>query len=66
MFRWVISVGVLLASACPLAIAQTSARPTDPVFVKAQELVSDGNGVAGRALVDSVLARDTGGERSGC
>ena len=30
-------------------------RPTDPVFVRAQELVSDGNGAAGRAVIDSVL-----------
>jgi cell division protein FtsN len=39
-----------------MAVAQTTARPTDPVFVRAQALVSDGNGVAGRALIDSVLA----------
>jgi cell division septation protein DedD len=37
------------------ASAQTKARAVDPVFVRAQELVSDGNGAAGRALVDSVL-----------
>ena len=55
MFRWVILLGVPLARASTLAIGQTPARPTDPVFVKAQELVSDGNGVAGRALVDSVI-----------
>jgi cell division protein FtsN len=39
-----------------MAVAQTTMRPTDPVFVRAQALVSDGNGVAGRALIDSVLA----------
>jgi cell division protein FtsN len=39
-----------------MAVAQTATRPTDPVFVRAQALVSDGNGVAGRALIDSVLA----------
>jgi len=39
-----------------MAVAQTTTRPTDPVFVRAQALVSDGNGVAGRALIDSVLA----------
>jgi cell division protein FtsN len=33
------------------------ARPTDPIFVRAQALVSDGNGVAGRALIDSVLSK---------
>jgi len=35
---------------------QTPARPTDPVFVRAQALVSDGNGAAGRALIDSMIA----------
>jgi cell division protein FtsN len=39
-----------------MAVAQTTTRPTDPIFVRAQALVSDGNGVAGRALIDSVLA----------
>jgi cell division protein FtsN len=38
-----------------MAVAQTT-TPTDPVFVRAQALVSDGNGVAGRALIDSVLS----------
>jgi cell division protein FtsN len=38
-----------------LAVAQTPVRATDPVFVRAQGLVSDGNGVAGRALIDSVI-----------
>ena len=33
-----------------------SVQPTDPVFVRAQALVSDGNGAAGRALIDSVIA----------
>jgi len=36
--------------------AQTTGRPTDPVFVRAQALVSDGNGAAGRALIDSMIA----------
>src|SRR5918911_737639 len=36
--------------------AQSVARPTDPVFVRAQALVSDGNGAAGRALIDSMIA----------
>jgi len=39
-----------------MAAAQLPARPIDPVFVRAQALVSDGNGVAGRALIDSVIA----------
>jgi cell division septation protein DedD len=56
MFRWAYLHGGLLSCAATLAVAQTPARPTDPVFVRAQALVSDGNGVAGRALIDSVIA----------
>src|SRR5438045_7531684 len=56
MVRWKLGFGVLLTCAAPNAIAQASARPTDPVFVRAQTLVSDGNGEAGRALIDSVIA----------
>jgi len=56
MFRWVYFPGALLSCAAALATAQTPARPTDPVFVRAQTLVSDGNGAAGRALIDSVIA----------
>lgn len=56
MFRWRNLFGVPLCCAATLAVAQAPARPTDPVFVRAQALVSDGNGVAGRALIDSVIA----------
>jgi hypothetical protein len=56
MARWIYLHGALLSCAATLAAAQTPARPTDPVFVRAQALVSDGNGVAGRALIDSVIA----------
>ena len=55
MFRWRI---IFVAAASIIGVnvsAQVPARPIDPVFVRAQELVSDGNGAAGRALVDSVL-----------
>src|SRR5688572_20652264 len=55
MFRWAYFQGVLLSCAATLAVAQTPPRPTDPVFVRAQTLVSDGNGVEGRALIDSVI-----------
>jgi cell division protein FtsN len=55
MVRWAYSYGVLLYCAANLAVAQAPARTTDPVFVRAQGLVSDGNGVAGRALIDSVI-----------
>jgi cell division protein FtsN len=56
MFRWGFLVGAFASCVTTLAVAQSAARPTDPVFVRAQALVSDGNGAAGRALVDSVLA----------
>ena len=56
MVRWAYLPGALLSCAATLAVAQTPARPTDPVFVRAQALVSDGNGAAGRALIDSVIA----------
>ena len=55
MFRCLVLLSVLLCSAAPSVIAQVPARPTDPVFVRAQALVSDGNGAAGRALIDSVI-----------
>lgn len=55
MFRSMVLSGALLCAAAPIVIAQAPARPTDPVFVRAQALVSDGNGAAGRALIDSVI-----------
>jgi cell division protein FtsN len=56
MFRWGILAGAFASCTATMAVAQTTMRPTDPVFVRAQALVSDGNGVAGRALIDSVLS----------
>jgi cell division protein FtsN len=56
MFRWKILSGVALIFIGSGLAAQTSARPTDPVFTRAQALVSDGNGAAGRALIDSMIA----------
>src|SRR3954468_6871642 len=47
---------VLLCCTASMAMAQVTARATDPVFVRAQAMVSDGNGAAGRALIDSVIA----------
>jgi cell division protein FtsN len=55
MVRWAYLHGALLSCVATLAVAQAPARPTDPVFVRAQALVSDGNGAAGRALIDSVI-----------
>jgi cell division protein FtsN len=55
MFRWKILAVALVPCVVTLAAAQGTTRPIDPVFVRAQALVSDGNGAAGRALIDSVL-----------
>jgi cell division protein FtsN len=56
MSRWSVLFSVSFFSLATLAAAQAPPRPTDPVFARAQALVSDGNGVAGRALIDSVIA----------
>lgn len=55
MFRWAYYSAVLTFCAAMIAGAQGPVRSIDPVFARAQELVSDGNGTAGRALVDSVI-----------
>lgn len=57
MSRWTVLFGVPLFCIVTRAAAQVPARPADPIFVRAQTLVSDGNGVAGRALIDSVIAK---------
>src|SRR3979411_1847394 len=56
MFRWGILAGAFASCTATMAVAQTTVRPTDPVFVRAHALVREGNGVAGTALIDSVLA----------
>src|ERR1700732_2494803 len=56
MSRWTVLFGVPVFCLATVAAAQAPPRPTDPVFARAQALVSDGNGVAGRALIDSVIA----------
>jgi tetratricopeptide (TPR) repeat protein len=50
-------IGLPLFCVATLAAAQAPSRPADPIFVRAQTLVSDGNGVAGRALIDSVISK---------
>ena len=50
-------IGLPLLCVATLVAAQAPSRPADPIFVRAQTLVSDGNGVAGRALIDSVIAK---------
>jgi cell division septation protein DedD len=56
MFGWKVYAGVALIFVGSNLSAQTNARPIDPVFTRAQALVSDGNGAAGRALIDSMIA----------
>src|SRR6202162_6278238 len=56
MFRWKSLAGAFLYCTATMAVAQTTTRQTDSVFVRAQALVSDGNGAAGRSLIDSVLS----------
>jgi cell division septation protein DedD len=63
MLRWVVLLSVSVICASTEMRAQAASRPTDPVFVRAQALVSDGNGVAGRALIDSVIAATPSGAR---
>src|SRR6185503_16343208 len=55
MYRWTVPFTLLTLCAAPIATAQVATRATDPVFVRAQAMVSDGNGAAGRALIDSVI-----------
>lgn len=57
MSRCAVFIGLPLFCIATLATAQAPSRPADPIFVRAQTLVSDGNGVAGRALIDSVIAK---------
>lgn len=63
MFRWVSCVPFALAVVVGVGSAQSTSRSVDPVFTRAQDLVSDGNGAAGRALVDSVLKANSPSSR---
>jgi cell division protein FtsN len=63
MLRWVVLSFVSVICASTEMHAQAASRATDPVFVRAQALVSDGNGAAGRALIDSVIAATPPGAR---
>jgi cell division septation protein DedD len=56
MSRWGFLSFIMIPCVATIASPQSAAnRAMDPVFARAQALVSDGNGTAGRALVDSVL-----------
>lgn len=57
MSRWTVLFGLPLFWVATPAAAQAPTRSADPIFVRAQALVSDGNGVAGRALIDSVISK---------
>ena len=59
MARWEILGCVALLVGSAAADAQAPVRTIDPVFVRAQQLVSDGNGAAGRAVIDSVIAANS-------
>ncbi len=63
MRRFVLLSLVLLAVASDRGSAQTSAptSPNDSLFRRARRLVSEGQGTAGRSLVDSLLRRETEG-----
>jgi cell division protein FtsN len=56
MDGWMVVTGAMLFCASTMANAQASSRASDPVFARAQAMVSDGNGAAGRALIDSMIA----------
>lgn len=56
MFRWKSFAFVSAIFIGSNVSAQRPVRASDSVFVRAQALVSDGNGAAGRALIDSMIA----------
>ena len=56
MFRWKSFAFISAIFIGSSASAQRPVRASDSVFVRAQALVSDGNGAAGRALIDSMIA----------
>ncbi|HLA14346.1 MAG TPA: SPOR domain-containing protein [Gemmatimonadaceae bacterium] len=49
-----LAVALIFCVATPAA-AQSAARAAELVFIRAQELASDGNTVAGRSLIDSII-----------
>ena len=53
----IVAIAVLVAApGWAQGLSRASAGAADSVFRRAQRLIADGNGVAGRAIVDSVLA----------
>ena len=47
--------GALMFVAGPIVEAQSTVRSAEAAFARAQELASDGNTAAGRALIDSII-----------
>ena len=64
MHRFALFSALLLVSAVVSVRAQSTISPNDSVFRRARRLVSEGNGAAGRALVDSMLKREQEGSTS--
>jgi Uncharacterized protein conserved in bacteria len=62
MRRSALLVVLVLSSATAVAAQSTApTSPNDSIFRRARRLVSEGNGAAGRAIVDSLLAHDQEG-----
>jgi cell division septation protein DedD len=59
--RLTLSALIAVGTRVPAAHAQGGVTATEPVFVRAQQMVTAGQDVAGRAVVDSVLAATTEG-----
>ncbi len=55
MLRRLFLSGALISCAATVVGAQSAARSAEAAFAKAQEMASEGNSAAGRALVDSVI-----------
>lgn len=55
MLRRTYLAAVLMFWAGTTAAAQSASRAAELVFIRAQELASDGNTVAGRSLIDSII-----------
>lgn len=55
MLRRAYLAGALIFCAGTTAAAQSASRAAELVFIRAQELASDGNTVAGRSLIDSII-----------
>lgn len=55
MLRLAYLSGALILCAASAADAQSVARSADAAFARAQDMASDGNSAAGRAVIDSVI-----------